>query len=120
MSGSCKLRDPVEVSVEGVESEAVLQRQRSDPDVVDRDRGTLAHQLELQLSVEVRGLLVAAKNADAGGVEELRERGLVRSAIRPFAEPEPQLGQHRDRQPRYSSACRTSLTVCSWPSMKAR
>src|SRR5262249_1267315 len=88
-----QLRDPIEVRVQRVQSPAVLQSQGGDPDVIDGNWRSLPTELQLQLRVDVGGLLVTDEHPNTGGVHELGQHRLVCLATRPLPKPKPKLGQ---------------------------
>ena len=84
--------------VAGKKQEIVLDGERRDPDVVDRNRCPLQTKLREYTREVMRGFFVGEQHAHALGVQEDSQRLLVLSGKRPAKEPRPQLGQNNKWQ----------------------
>ena len=80
--------------VAGKKQEIVLDGERRNPDVVDRNRRPLQTKLREYSREVMRGFIVGEQHPDALGVQEDSQRLLVLSGERPAKKSRPQLGKN--------------------------
>jgi hypothetical protein len=92
----------LKVRVRRAENEVVLDDERRDPKIIDRDGGRFATELKIKLRVMMSGLLIGKKNGNTWTVEETLEVSGIGGSLISGGETGSQFAEHNERQVNFS------------------